>query len=220
MLKNIRGLKYPEEYLVRFFFKEQLNKNEPASKVLELGCGNGNNLMLFSEFNWRVYGVDINKKIIRDAKFNFKKSKKKHYKFECQDMLKFTKKTINDKFDCLLLPSSLYYLPEKKIFKLFELIKKRKILNKNCFVYFRIRLINDYRSKKGKKINNKTYKLKFNETMEFNMINTFFKENDFVKLLKKNFDFLYLKKMKINFDNYNKNFLIDNKDLIVWGKLK
>ena len=26
MLKNIKGLKYPDEHLVRFFFKEKLNQ--------------------------------------------------------------------------------------------------------------------------------------------------------------------------------------------------
>jgi len=59
MLKNIRGLKYPDIYITRFFFKEILHKS--PGKVLELGCGNGSNLTLFVEYNWNVYGLSNSK---------------------------------------------------------------------------------------------------------------------------------------------------------------
>lgn len=44
-LSDIDGLKFPDEYVIKFFFKEGLHKN--SAKVLELGCANGNNARLF-----------------------------------------------------------------------------------------------------------------------------------------------------------------------------
>ena len=92
MLKNIRGLKYPDIYITRFFFKEILHKS--PGKVLELGCGNGNNLMLFVEYNWNVTGIDNNNKAINNANYNFgllkkKNSKLNKYRFLKKDMNQF-----------------------------------------------------------------------------------------------------------------------------------
>ena len=218
MLKSIQGLKYPDEHLVRFFFKEKLN--QLSGSVLELGCGNGNNLMLFAEYNWNVTGVDVNNKSIRAANSNFKCLTKKNFRFKTKDMIEFMKKYNGEKFDCFLLPSSLYYLEEERIIKLLKLIKNKKILKKRCFIYFRIRLNDDYRLKKAKKIGNKTYLLNFKETGELNSINTFFTENEFINLIKKHFSFSNLKRIKLNFENFQNNLIINNSDLIVWGRLK
>ena len=218
MLKSIQGLKYPDEHLVRFFFKEKLN--QLSGRVLELGCGNGNNLMLFAEYNWNVTGIDVNNKSIRAANSNFKCQPKKNFRFKTKDMIEFMKKYNGEKFDCFLLPSSLYYLEEERIIKLLKLIKNKKILKKRCFIYFRIRLNDDYRLKKAKKIGNKTYLLNFKETGELNSINTFFTENEFINLIKKYFSFSNLKRIKVNFENFQNNLIINNSDLIVWGRLK
>ncbi len=50
MLKEIKGLKFPDEYFIKFFFKNKLNQNNNI-KVLEFGCGNGNNLALCLEYS-------------------------------------------------------------------------------------------------------------------------------------------------------------------------
>ncbi len=134
MLKNIQGLKYPDEQLVRFFFKEKLN--QLTGSVLELGCGNGNNLMLFAEYNWNIMGVDINNKLIDAANSNFKHLSKSNFLFQTDDMIKFVKKYNGEKFDCFLLPSSLYYLSEEKIIELLKLIQDKKILKKKMFCLF------------------------------------------------------------------------------------
>ena len=218
MLKSIQGLKYPDEHLVRFFFKEKLN--QITGSVLELGCGNGNNLMLFAEYNWNIMGVDINNKLIGAANFNFKHLNKNNFRFQTNDMIKFIKKYNGEKFDCFLLPNSLYYLSEEKIIELLKLIQDKKILKRKCFVYFSIRLNDDYRLKKAKKLNNKTYKLNFTETGELNCINTFFEEKEFRNLLKKYFTFSHIRKIKVNFENFQNNLIVGNSCLIVWGRLK
>ena len=218
MLKNIKGLKYPDEHLVRFFFKEKLNQS--TGSVLELGCGNGNNLTLFAEYNWNVIGIDINNKLIDAANSNFQLLNKNNFQFQTDDMVKFIENYHGEEFDCFLLPSSLYYLSEEKIVELLKLIQDKKILKKRCFVYFRVRLDDDFRLKRAKKIGNKTYKLNFMETGELNCINTFFKEKEFVNLLKKYFTFFNFKKFRVKFENFQNNSIIDNSDLIVWGRLK
>jgi hypothetical protein len=44
-IRNTLGLKFPDEYVTRFYFKKGLQSL--AGTALELGCGNGNNLALF-----------------------------------------------------------------------------------------------------------------------------------------------------------------------------
>ena len=94
------------------------------------------------------------------------------------------------------------------------------MLSKTCFIYFRIRLSNDYRKNKATKIAKRTYKINFGETGELGCLNTFFKENEFINLLKRYFTFFNFKKIKVKFENFQNNSIIDNSDLIVWGRLK
>lgn len=61
-------MRFPDEYIVRMFFKEGLQHS--PGRVLELGCGSGNNLMLFHEFGWQVVGVDISTASLSDAVHN------------------------------------------------------------------------------------------------------------------------------------------------------
>ena len=44
-IKEIKGLKYPDEYFIKFFFKNRLQEKKDLT-YLEFGCGNGSNLML------------------------------------------------------------------------------------------------------------------------------------------------------------------------------
>ncbi len=69
-LKEIKGLKYPDEYFLKFFFKNMLYTKSNL-KILEFGSGNGNNLMLPYQYNHEVIGVDYNKTLIEYAKYNF-----------------------------------------------------------------------------------------------------------------------------------------------------
>ena len=135
-------------------------------------------------------------------------------------MVKFIENYHGEEFDCFLLPSSLYYLSEEKIVELLKLIQDKKILKKKCFVYFRVRLSNDYRKNKATKIAKRTYKINFSETGELDCLNTFFKENEFINLLKRYFTFSNFKTMKIYAENVQNNLIIKNSDLIVWAKLK
>lgn len=225
LIKAFLGLKYPDEFLVRFFFKENLFNKK--GKVLELGAGNGVNLSLFFQYGWDITGVDLDKNSIEEANYNFELIKKENklinpYSFYCDDMLNFLNKEIfkQNKYDILILASSIYYLTYNDIIKLFETIKEKKILYNNSFCFIRIRTKNDYRYGKGIKLDSNSYRLTIKETGEENCINTFFEEDEILSLLDKYIPLENPKKMELNFDNYQNGIKVSNSDLIIWGQVK
>jgi len=64
--------------VIRHFFKAGLDKTEMVERialrerrrVLELGCGSGNNLALYQGFGWECHGVDMDPKALADARWN------------------------------------------------------------------------------------------------------------------------------------------------------
>ena len=47
-----------------------------------------------------------------------------------------------------------------------------------------------------------------------------FEEKEFINLLKKYFTFSHIRKIKVNFENFQNNLIVGNSCLIVWGRLK
>lgn len=70
-IKEIKGLKYPDEYFIKFFFKYQFHTKKDLT-FLEIGCSNGCNLMLPYSFDNKALGVDLNDTLINYANENFK----------------------------------------------------------------------------------------------------------------------------------------------------
>ena len=54
-IKELKGLRFPDEYVIKFFFKSGLHAS--PGRVVEFGCGNGNNLSLFRAYGWDVTGL-------------------------------------------------------------------------------------------------------------------------------------------------------------------
>ncbi len=106
-IKDIRGLKYPEAYMIRFFFKNGLH-NMPG-RVLEAGCANGCNLRLFREYDWETVGIDISQQAICDGEANFAAMSGTHrqYRFIQYDLSNGLPPALQGPFDCILFPSSL-----------------------------------------------------------------------------------------------------------------
>ncbi len=119
-LTEIRGLKYPDEFVTRYFFKEHFHQRR--GRVLELGCGNGNNLMLFYQHGWDVVGIDINEKALADAEHNFRGSGEEdtRWMFRQLDLGQGVPKIdglFGRPFDVVLMPSVLYYIPRSAMIK-------------------------------------------------------------------------------------------------------
>ncbi len=110
---KIKGLKYPDEYFVKFFFRNGL-QNRKNLHFLEFGCGNGSNLMLPYSFEHTVTGIDYDKNHISNAKHNFQWLKAEtDYKFYADDMRE-TVKRFDFIADVLILPSVIYYISKEE----------------------------------------------------------------------------------------------------------
>ena len=107
-LKNLQGLRFPDEYVVRMFFKERLH--EQPGRVLELGCGSGNNLILFQEFDWEVVGIDISSESLRHAhnNLNYENRSGKLVQMDLSEDIP----VFDELFDAIILPSFNYYIPK------------------------------------------------------------------------------------------------------------
>jgi SAM-dependent methyltransferase len=112
---------YPSEIVVKFIFN--YFKKNSQKKVLDLGCGAGNNLKLLADHGLDFYGVDSSKLAIKKAR-SFLKSKK--------IILSNFIDTLNFKdnfFDAIIDRMSLTHNTEENIDK--TLINIKKKLKKN-----------------------------------------------------------------------------------------
>jgi len=213
-LKEMRGNKFPDDYLVRFFFKNGLDKKEKG-EVIEFGCGNGSNLRLFKDFDWSILGVDKTQKTCDDFRHNFSDASNAY--FWMADLNNDFPKTAWE-FDVLLFPSSLYYLPQKKMEEV--LTESRKIANPGALFFIRMRDFDDYRYKKGKDVSPNGTKLDISETGEEGETIYFYTVFELLSILEKTLrissDCVVL---KANFENIQNNRVIDNSDTIIWGRL-
>ena len=93
-------------------------KNTAPQKLLELGCGSGNNLWAAYELGYECYGIDISKTIINYAnKFLIEKS-------ASAELLQasFTEKPYPDSyFDLIIDRSSVHCAPLNEHTKIFEM---------------------------------------------------------------------------------------------------
>jgi len=207
----IQGLRYPDDYFIKFFFKNGLHNKK--LKYLEFGCGNGNNLMLPFEFGNEVYGVDLNEKRIKEAIHNFQNGS---FKFFCQDMLQFVKQ---DPFvvDIISLPNIVNYIC-KNDFE--EFLQNLRSFYKEGILFIRYRSYKDFRHGYGEYIDKGCYRVTDDLTTEKGAINCFYDEVEMVELLKKYLNLYDYKLFHVDFENLAKDRIIFNSDIVIWGKIK
>ncbi len=73
--KNLQINEYPFSDVVSYFKRLKFSKNKKKIKILEIGCGCGNNLSFLANEGYKVSGVDFSYKAIKIAKQIFKKKK-------------------------------------------------------------------------------------------------------------------------------------------------
>lgn len=211
-------MKFPDLYITKFFFKKKLY--ESSGNVLELGCGNGNNLSLFYSYGYNVCGIDIDKKSIDDALFNlenvFKNEFENTFEFINGDIRKLDKilKT-NSKFNILLLPNIINYISKNDFLYLLQEVKNY-LTNKGKF-FIRFRTPRDMRVGLSKKIHENEYIIESEITGEKNAYLTVYEESQMIFLLK---EFFKIDNYEI-FHLYEENFHMDRKilnaDVVIWG---
>lgn len=106
---------YKDEYEVG----EIINKTTPtsSSKILDIGCGTGNQVVNFGSKGYEVLGIDISPSMIKKAK-----EKYPDYNFEIADALNVDKFNSNTFTHITCLYFTVYYFPNKR--QLFENIYK------------------------------------------------------------------------------------------------
>lgn len=219
-IKDIKGLKYPDEYVIKYFFKERLF--EKKGKVLEFGCSNGNNLSLYYQYDYDVQGVDISKDNIANAKYNFENiyDSEGSFEFNCEDMMSFVQNNKNLEVDIFTIPNVISYISKEDFIKFLELSVENKIFKKGAKFFLRTRTIKDYRYGLGKKVSKDSYLMQNDITGEEGALCTCYQEYELIDILRK---YLNLSNFSINhLDNQNcqNGETILNSDIAIWGQIE
>ncbi|MGD0896513.1 MAG: class I SAM-dependent methyltransferase [Thermoguttaceae bacterium] len=205
---------------MRFFFKMGLHEH-PGS-VLEVGCGNGNNLMLFGEYDWNVVGIDIDPNSLSNAEANFSMAclPKSSFRFIQHDLTLGLPGSLQGPFDAILFPSSLYYIPRNSAI---QVLQDSQRLAKPCTsFYLRMRGLRDHRYHRGEEIETNTFRLAIRETGEYGLLNTFYREHELLDMVRSHLgaDPEDVKILHVDYDNIQNDVLVSNSDIVLWGRLR
>lgn len=208
-ITEIRGLKFPDEFVVRHFFKQGLANQ--TGRVLELGCGTGNNLALYAQYGWTVTGVDYDPSALEDARWNLG-DEPVLIQADLSDGLP----GLHGRFDALIIPNLLCYLTLEQARTV--LIGLKPLLAPGCHVFIRTRLIDDYRYSRGEMIEADGFRLDTPETGEAGLFNLFYTPAGLVGLLDQTLGLVERQELAVRFDNIQSGHRVPgNSDLVVWG---
>lgn len=218
-ISNLKGFKYPDAELIRYFFKNHLNTN--PQKVLELGCNNGNNLALFASYDYEVIGVELNLQNVENANFNFTNVYGfDKFKFINQDMREFCKSAKGLKASILLIPNVINYITKSDFATLLENIMKNELIEPNSDFFIRARGIKDHRYGLGEQIDDGVFILSGDEySGEKGIICSCYKEYELVEILKSKLnlrDFTLITSENLNVKS---GVYIKDSDIIIYGKI-
>lgn len=209
-LREIRGLKYPDEFVVRHFFKRGLSQR--TGRMLELGSGTGNNLSLYLTWGWDCVGVDYDADAIADARFNLGEAPT----FIQADLSKGIP-PLDGPFDALIIPNLLCYLTIAQARAALSGLKP--VLAPRCEVFVRTRLTDDYRHGKGVEEEPDGFRLATPETGEAGLFNLFYTAPRLTSLLAETLGVADPTVLACRFDNVQAGQAIaNNSDIIVWGQ--
>jgi len=214
VIADLEGLKFPDEMVTRFFFKCELHKH--TGRVLELGCGNANNLSLFSAYGWQCMGLDISHELLSQGQRNFLRQGYNAPRLEHADL----NNHLPDfgPIDVLLLPSSIYYVHPNRAIEIIQTLAPS--MTPGAYIFCRFRTPNDYRYGKGHDLGMQCFRLSIDETSEYGCINAFYSLEAMQKILEPcRINSTTLRVMKLAFDNLGREErMIHNDEIILWGR--
>jgi SAM-dependent methyltransferase len=209
---ELRGLRFPDDYVVKMFFKEGLHRL--PGRVLELGCGSGNNLTLFSAFRWDVVGVDNDAGSLADAKYNLEGV---GVLIECDLSSQFPSFEPNA-FDAVLLPSVNYYIPRVSFVRV--LASCRRAIRPGGMFYIRSRLPEDWRWGRGEPEGSGAFRLTCRETGEYGLLNVFYSPDDLWSAISQHLGRLnQAQTLRVTCDNPQAGVVVRNADVVIWGRV-
>jgi SAM-dependent methyltransferase len=210
-LPELRGVRFPDDMLLRMFFKEQLQRM--PGRVLELGCASGNNLMLFAAFGWDVTGVDVNSTSIADARYNLEGA---GTIIQC-DLAANLPSLESHAYDVILMPSVNYYLPRAAFVRTLD--ECRRLIKAGGLFYIRSRLPEDWRWGRGTPEGPGVFRLQCHETGEYGLLNVFYGAEELWELIVSRVGELRpAQRLCATFDNPQNGVVVRNADIIIWGR--
>lgn len=209
-LPDIRGLKYPDEFIARHFFKRGLHQR--AGKVVELGGGTGNNLSLYAAYGWTLTNVDYSAAALEDARWNLGQAAT----LIQADLSLGLPDGIEGPIDVLLIPNLLCYLTNAQAHRVLTAVREK--LAPNAEVFVRTRLVDDYRYGRGVAEEPDGFRLATPETGEEGLFNLFYTEAGLVNRLRDELGLTQPDVFRVCFDNLQAGVRVpSNSDLVVWG---
>jgi len=209
-LPDIRGLKYPDEFVARHFFKRGLHQR--SGRVVELGGGTGNNLSLYAAYGWSLTDVDYSQAALDDARWNLGLDATLIQADLSQGLPDLGPVPI----DVLLIPNLLCYLTAAQATVVLTAARAR--LAPGAEVFVRTRLVDDYRCGKGVEEEPNGWRLATPETGEAGLFNLFYRPEGLVERLVSELGLIDPVALKVAFDNVQNGVLVSpNSDLVVWG---
>lgn len=216
-IKSIKGLKYPDEYFIKFFFKYNLHTKNNLT-FLELGCSNGCNLALPYQYDNDVIGVDFNEQLISFANENFTHfNQKNNYQFYNEDMRTFCNNSANTKVDVLVLANSIYYIPQNDFIQVLQNIKKNNLIKSHIPFFIRFREVDDFRNHKGQKIDENSYIMENKTTGEDGVFCKFYNTFEMINILEKELNLRDFQTMSLKYDNIQHNTKVNSSEVVIWG---
>lgn len=159
--KGKNCLIYPADWVIRFH-NMFMKKNLPKGRVLDFGCGSGNNSIFFIEKGYDVHGTEVTDSALDLIKSNLE------FRHLNKDLIcnfsilppNITSLPYEDGFfDFIISNQVLYYLPSKEHIQ--KLCKEfSRCLAKNGLVFFTMMGVkNDYIAKHTKEIKNNIHEI-------------------------------------------------------------
>jgi SAM-dependent methyltransferase len=112
-------------------FVEFLKKHKFEGSIVDIGCGNGRDVNVFTKFGFNALGIDNSEKEIKSNKKNYPK-----LKFEVQDTENLKLK--NDSVDAFFMVNVIHYVnKEKAIQEVFRVLKPQGYF----FIHFNIEIV-------------------------------------------------------------------------------
>lgn len=209
-LREIRGLRFPDEYVVRHFFKRGLAGR--TGRVLELGCGTGNNLSLYQAWDWTCVGIDRDAAALGDARHNLG---------DGPELIEADLSTglpaLSGPIDVVLIPNLLCYLTLAQAREVLSGLKP--LMAANAEVFVRTRLVDDYRYGRGEEEEPDGFRLATPETGEEGLFNLFYTQAGLIALLNETLGLENPVELAVRYDNIQAGRRVPgNSDLVVWGR--
>lgn len=213
-ITEIRGLRYPDEYVVKFFFKCGLDTT--PGHVVEPGSGNGNNLALFSAYGWNVTGIDVLQSATDDAVANFADAD--GARFLTRDLNEGLPADYSGTIDCLSLANVINYLERSNLDRLLD--EFAGWLAPDAWVFLRTRTPKDYRFARGREVGRHAFVLDTAETGEAGLLNVFYEQHELVDHLVGRLGVSpeTLVCLQVDAQNPQGGRIVSNSDLVMWGR--